>query len=432
MNKTAIFVPSTGKGSYREDRIKVKARDIYLLESEASTTTSPNIDVNGTGIISGDEVVWSTGYVFNIPEYVYDIRGNRFTAEATSKTLDAAHATLNRIDTIVATFDGNGDGFFDILKGVNNANPIKRTINYENQIEITTINVNFNTTEPDDVSTLLVYDENVEFTTADNTSGGVNFDATANPYNGTKHIAVTGFEDGDEMSFTTGSPFNPLSYDLIQLPIAPTTVWASSETIKVQLFSGTTPVSTPVNIDGNKDGSYFMDSTSTDYQVVAIPMTAFNITTNSVDKIVISKGISIGGVGFSLDLIRFQNGIIVPLSTSKTKLSEFTNDGNGDINYPFITTKVLRKEITASYILLPEDNGYTLISTSATPINITVNSGLGFFECDFYIKGAGLVTFVQGTATLVADDGFTVATKKICGLFMELVEDILILKGEVS
>ena len=133
--KTIAALFKAGKGTYGSNSTGVTADDIYLLESDTVTTTATSITDNT--IISGDGVAWDIGYVFNISDYKYNIRGITYEAVFAQKTIEASHATLNRIDTIVGTFDGNGNGIFEILKGVEATNPIKRTVDENIQIEIT-------------------------------------------------------------------------------------------------------------------------------------------------------------------------------------------------------------------------------------------------------------------------------------------------------
>jgi len=92
----------------------------------------------------------------------------------------------------------------------------------------------------------------------------------------------------------------------------------------------------------------------------------------------------------------------------------------------------LQKEITISYTIANADNNYTLLFNSATPITITLNTlTTANFECSFYNKGAGLVSFVQGTVTtLTANDGLTLPQGKVGAMIKYQATDELILKGE--
>ena len=92
----------------------------------------------------------------------------------------------------------------------------------------------------------------------------------------------------------------------------------------------------------------------------------------------------------------------------------------------------IQKEVTAStYLMLAEDDTATLIFNNATGVTVTVDNDLpDNFTCNFYNYGAGAVTFVAGTAVLDADDGLSLATKKVGGMDKFIGNNIYIIKGE--
>jgi len=91
------------------------------------------------------------------------------------------------------------------------------------------------------------------------------------------------------------------------------------------------------------------------------------------------------------------NVIITNVGTSSAAVFNFTIP-RGDQGVPGVdASNNLQKTITASYVLTDADNNYTiLINNGATPINITVPSGLlSKINIGFIQQGSGDVTFVQ-------------------------------------
>jgi hypothetical protein len=90
-------------------------------------------------------------------------------------------------------------------------------------------------------------------------------------------------------------------------------------------------------------------------------------------------------------------------------------------------------QITASTTLTAAHKRKDLLFNSAAPITITVNDlGILNYNVAGYNKGAGVVTFVAGTATLTAVDGYNLEQGKVFSLFRYLETTEYILKGELS
>jgi len=81
----------------------------------------------------------------------------------------------------------------------------------------------------------------------------------------------------------------------------------------------------------------------------------------------------------------------------------------------------LQREVTASTVIFNEDNKFTLIFNSPTAITVTVNTlTVANFECYFLNLGAGTVTFVAGTGTLLMPDGTQLTTNRYGFLIRKL------------
>jgi len=106
----------------------------------------------------------------------------------------------------------------------------------------------------------------------------------------------------------------------------------------------------------------------------------------------------------------------------------------GGIGINFIDND-LQKEISTGRALTSADNGYTIFLTNTVAMNLTIDSGLpDNFECNFIQKGIGTTTFIDGTATVVAPDGFVLINGigNVCALIKRLAVDELFLVGELE
>jgi len=317
-----------GKGSYKSDKTLATKEDIYLVKVVDRTSQLTNDGENGTdkfisikdlvntnnsGIISGNGISWIEGYTFEVSSYTYGIRGKVYTAPITRVTLDASDAVLNRTDVIVGTFDNEGKGYIKVIKGTNGAIAVKPFINQETEIEITTIDIDANTTQPSNLTSNVIYNEGTESTFSDNTGGRVDYAFLTSPFIGTKSIKATNFTSGDIIEFLLNAEFIPATYEAFQFQIASLSgKWQNNGTIKLGFFKDATRVSEWVIIDSNitnqAGNPYAFDSINTAWQNVFIPFNVFNFS-GSANKLVIQKDDNRGTDTFKLDLIRLQGGV---------------------------------------------------------------------------------------------------------------------------
>ena len=400
-----------GKGKFGKNQTPIKEDDIVLFKVPKNTSelinggadgVNPYISAkdlakgNGNSIVYGGIPTWISGYKFAVPDYGYIIRGNTFDTLAIEKTLDDADPTAgqDREDLIVGSFNTDGIGVIEIVKGATSNPAVKPTVNQETQIEITSIRVNGGTTQPATIENLVVYDENAEFTTSQ-VGGKADFNSLTLPFSGTKCINVVNFTTGDSLKFVNVGTFLPYDYTNFQLQIASTSgLWQNNGTIKIAFYNGATKVSDWVIIDStspNKAGNpYAFDSALATWQNIAVDLTSFNFTQNLADTIAIIKDDNRGTDSFKLDLIRLQKGVVLskpPLT--KTKLSEFINDGNGDITKPFITIddipipKVVEGEYADMTALYAGQAGQTATFIQFVldaSLHSEVTSGSAYFE----------------------------------------------------
>lgn len=337
-----------GKGQETADDIhKANAEDIFLLKSIQRTDQLENTGEKGTGTYleksvfsQTDTILFSNGidhvvnydFVGQIAGFV--IGGGTYYSPITPFTLDPSHATENRIDVIALTYE-NGVGKMITIKGDNFVGlAVKPELpDYNTMLELTFIPVDANTTEPT-ITNLVIYDENIEFTTTDNTGGvRVNFADNSNPFINSLNIRGTGFAHGDEMLFDNGSEFNVYDYSRLQLQGARADgKWHSDGTIQVAYFNGATRVSSWIKIHSTstnpENSPYYIDTKVDGYQMVSIPVSEFVFTSNTATAIKMTKLDFKNPVDFYLDLIRFQTGIPDPPDLiTITNTSELINDG---------------------------------------------------------------------------------------------------------
>lgn len=310
MYKVAIF--KKGKGLFGGLNQNIEKEDIFIINdnNSSSSSTDPSDNLQN-GIVSGNGVAWIIDFDYEVTPYVFNIGNVQYSTARKLVTLDPSHATLDRIDVIVAGYNASGNGTIQVLTGVPSANPVKPTITI-NQLEITTIDVGAGTTQSG-VGVLVVYDENIEFITGDGTGGRADFDSVEKVFTQTKAIKLSGFKDQDEITFV-GSNFNINEYSVLQFMISANAKWGYNGDIEVALFDNTIRVSDWMKIDGDpyntKGNTVFFQSAIDSWQTIVIPVSKLNPTSINANKISIRKT-TLGEDTFFIDLIRLQQGIYI-------------------------------------------------------------------------------------------------------------------------
>ena len=132
-------------------------------------------------------VIWTgTGLVFDVTALRYYIVDTYYSATAAEITLDAADATNDRIDLIVA----DTSGVISEITGTPSASPAEPNYDLATQFPLKFILVSAGGTVPDGVSNTLVYDENVGSAGGEwdsvNSIAGQPYSATVGDYNSTE------------------------------------------------------------------------------------------------------------------------------------------------------------------------------------------------------------------------------------------------------
>jgi len=179
--------------------------------------------------------------------------------------------------------------------------------------------------------------------------------------------------------------------------------------------TGNGTVTTPYQIAVNGSETKINSGTNvtvTGNGTTATPYTINSTATGSSTVINAGTNISVTGAGTSGSPFVISNTQVI--DGSETKLNSGVTTvvtGNGTTATPYtVETVNLQKAITADYTLLAADNNYSIkINNGATPITITVPSGLpSNFFVGFTQKGTADVTFTGSGTTLTNPIGLKI------------------------
>ena len=258
------------------------------------------------GLIFGGLVSWLGGLSFGVAPAAYYINGTLYTTGSAEVTLGTADPDDPRIDIIVVDTAGN----VSVIAGTPAANPAKPTPEPSTQIEITSILVLAGATEPGnpgDISDLLIYDENVEWT---GTSAGVtiNLDSTTDPFRNSKCADVGAIGTGDTITFTGASAVNKADYETLIMYLKLKAVMSKQHTLSVCCLLAGVQVSAEVLLPIN-------GATTNAWQNISITIASLNISATTFDAIRFrwsKTGAQADHAGFYLDYIKLERGVVQP------------------------------------------------------------------------------------------------------------------------
>lgn len=250
-----------------------------------------------SGLVSGGQVVWETGYQFRISAAVYLINGIQYSSAEQTVTLTAADGALDRIDVIYL----DTAGLAGAIAGTAAALPTEPDITFGTQIKLTFVFVQAASSAPAEVVNTDIYLENVEWTSS--TSGtGFNPASTNNPYSGTTCIEGTSVANNAYVQLQAGAPITLDSATNLSMFLRSKATWASGRVLRVQWYLNGVAKGVALTI---ASGYWGFNSSTLAYQLVAIPIAQFVLPTGtSVNQLRISD--SGGAIGFYLDNIILQ------------------------------------------------------------------------------------------------------------------------------
>jgi hypothetical protein len=297
-NKRPIALSVTGTST----------KTITLDQGDGSQLTA-DFDDNGglntiiqDGRVSGGDIIWLSGYTYNVSPAVYYIAGVQYASVSTDLTLSTADATHGRFDLFVLTTSGT----VEVIEGTAAASPLTPNYNPATQLPLYYILVAAASTQPTNVTQNYVYRENTEWTTA--TSGGtINANSSSTAYNGTKSVEGTAVTSGHYITFTTSATV--LSYDNLSFAIKSKATWGSRKMI-FQFYNGSTPVGEPVAFAENRYG--FSSSNTSTWQIITIPISMFIANGATITQLKITASQGSGSLGFYIDDVQLQGVGQVP------------------------------------------------------------------------------------------------------------------------
>lgn len=251
-----------------------------------NTLNATNINNSGggvNGLNSGGQVFWTgTGLNYTITAATYNIGGTQYSSAQTNVTLAAADPTNPRIDT----FYLDSSGHAGVITGTPAPSPSQPSVDPTTQIAIGFVTVAAGATTPSGATQTVVYEEDAgppgEWTCT--TSGsGWNCADTTHPYAGTKDIQSLGTDATSYVKLTATAAGSLAADNLLGLQLRSESAWGKNWELWVTFYNGATPVGNTVFIQNGNFG--FNGAATGNYQLVAIPMTAFNLGANSVDNV---------------------------------------------------------------------------------------------------------------------------------------------------
>jgi hypothetical protein len=283
-----------------QEEILVRNATTGIWENQVYNPGTPVEDIPD-GLISGGIVTWESGLTFSVTAAVYYIDGVRYESLEQTITLDAADATNPRFDVLVL----DDSEAFDKITGVAAADPSEPQVDQSTQLYLTTVLVGAGSTTPTGVSTVIIYDENTEWTASSAGTVSVNFNNTTNPSNGTKSAAVASWSSGATLVFTNSTTVNTGDVNSFSLRVWLTANLSKSQNLSIQFFNGATAVSLqqPIAISKTTTGAYQTFS-----------LAEIDWTGAVFDRVKILLGGNNSNVLY-IDEIRYQTGISQPSGT---------------------------------------------------------------------------------------------------------------------
>ena len=292
-------------------------------------------------IVSGGGVSWTgTGLVFDVAAIEYWIDGVRYTRPATTVTLDAEHASLDRIDLVIV----DDTPLITKITGTAAATPVEPVIDATTQLKLVAITVNDSGGGGGPAITIEdIYLEDAGTpaewaATASDGSHVVNSTNDAN--NGTKSVEATSADNGDSVSFVDAAAFDLSTFGTISFYVKPKASWVAAKRILGSFWLGGVSVSNTVIFA--KDTEPDFDSTSNTWQQLIRNIFDFGLTNTSPDEFRIEVSGGGAAIGYFLDDITMETTpapvVVAPhtidshIDTSATgaELNDLTDDSMVD------------------------------------------------------------------------------------------------------
>lgn len=258
---------------------------------------------SANALVSGGGVVWTGGLSFTVSAATYLIGGVQYTSPQTNLTLSTADPTNDRIDIIAVDTSSQTV----VVAGTPAANPAAPDVDPATQMQLTFVYVATGALVPSNVVVNDVYHENVEWNTS-RSGNPINLASTSNPHTGALDVEATSAVTGNYAQFVA-----PVALDLgtrnnLVFYIRSKATWASTRSLQIYFLSGTTRKGSIVVLNQGAFG--FVSSTTTTYQQIVVPLSLFAANGLSVDRLRVIVTGSGTNLGFHLDDITLQGGVV--------------------------------------------------------------------------------------------------------------------------
>lgn len=265
----------------------------------------------GTYLESGGGVAYLQDYDFAVSPAVYIIAGVRHISPLTTVTLDPSDGTYDRFDAIIV----DDTGAASAITGTPSANPELPDVDPLTQLALTYVLVVALSTAPA-ITQTDIYKEDAEWTSS--VSGGtINAASASLPFAGTKCIEATAAVNGNYVRLTNGATISLASSKQLVFMLRSKAAWPNQKSLRLTWYNGTTKIGQSVAVARGRYG--FVDSNTTDYQQIVIPIGDFAVPASSeVDRLEVLVHGSGGSIGWRIDNIILEEGStdVVPISVS--------------------------------------------------------------------------------------------------------------------
>ena len=207
-----------------------------------------------------------------------------------TKTLSAAHATLNRFDSFIVR-DTAGVFSIEVLEGTP-ANPASIPVpNFVTEAVIGTVYIPATATVDPNAVTELIYNEDTgspgEWDISDLVSGQ-NLSNSTDPYLDTVSASFPAVATSDTVSWVKTALYTINQDVKVNFALKVPTLLASTSRIQIKLINQTSGNYWLINLSTNNISDYGFDNTNVGWQLVSIPISAFQTssrTQTQADKI---------------------------------------------------------------------------------------------------------------------------------------------------
>jgi hypothetical protein len=274
--------------------------------------------------ISGGIIQWTgTGFIFSVSPIIYKVQGTDLQiVNAANITLGASHPTLNRTDAIYV----DADQTFKVKVGANGPTFVLPDINPITEVLVGFIQIPAAATTPAGLSDVIVYDEGTETTFSYSGPGTGVDDDTADPYVGTYACKITSPGQNSIAAFSFGSDQNFNSATSLGFFLQLLGPIRNQDSIRARWKNASNiQVGTELAFSFNKGN--VDPSVVGNYQFAGIDFALFGIGATPVRKLeIIYKRNAGQALGFRMDLIKVENGLIQPTPEPTPGIPEAPSD----------------------------------------------------------------------------------------------------------